>query len=57
MSINLYHKLFKKILSEDSFGGDGGALGSATAHGGDVGNSDWYAPGDSRVPPNVDGKK
>ena len=40
----------RSILEDVSVGG--GALGPAAAagHGGAVGNSDFYAPGDTRIP-------
>jgi hypothetical protein len=43
-------KTFKKFIEEDVSVG-GGALGpaAATGHGGSVGNTDWYAPGDARI--------
>lgn len=44
-------KTFKEFIQEDISVG-GGALGSAAAagHGGSFGNTDWYAPGDARIP-------
>lgn len=44
-------KTFKEFIEEDVSVG-GGALGPAAAvgHGGSVGNTDWYAPGDARLP-------
>jgi len=51
-------KTFKDFVKEDNSVG-GGALGSAAAvgHGGSVGNTDFYAPGDARVPVALGAKK
>lgn len=51
-------KTFKQFVQEDSSVG-GGALGPAAAvgHGGDVGNTDFYAPGDARIPVALGAKK
>ena len=45
-------KTFKEFVYQEDVSVGGGALGSAAAagHGGAVGNSDWYAPGDARIP-------
>ena len=48
-----YYSKLKKVHEEDEnvAGGAGGAFGPAagTGHGG-ISNTDWYAPGDARVP-------
>ena len=48
-----YYSKLKKVHEEDEnvAGGDSGAFGPAagTGHGG-ISNTDWYAPGDARVP-------
>lgn len=46
-----YKKLFNKIL-EQNISGPGGVFGDASSmgHGGAVGNQDFYATGDARVP-------
>ena len=49
---NYYSKL-KKVHDEDEnvAGGAGGAFGPAAGEGhGGISNTDWYAPGDARVP-------
>ena len=49
-------KTFKQFVQEDigagNAAGAGGVFGDAPSmgHGGAVGNSDFYAPGDARVP-------
>lgn len=40
--------LYTGLYNEDMATGD--VYGGGEGHGGDVGNTDWYAPGDSRVP-------
>lgn len=44
-------KSFKSFVSEENMAGDGGVFGSSPSmnHGGAVGNTDFYAPGDSRA--------
>ena len=39
----IYDTMLQEMVSGD-------ALGAVIGHGGDVGNTDWYAPGDARVP-------
>lgn len=39
---------FFKVVQEDNLAGSGGVFGDFGGHGGDVGNSDWYAPDDAR---------
>lgn len=46
--MSLYKTLFLKILSEDNFAGPGGVFGDTTP--GDTFSSDFYAPGDARIP-------
>ena len=48
----LFEKVFYNILNETMGAGDGGVFGSSTGmgHGGNVGSSDFYAPGDARMP-------
>lgn len=41
--------IYDQILTEEMSTG-GGVLGNFAGHGGDVGNSDWYATGDTRIP-------
>ena len=50
--MKLFEKLFYDKLLEDMGAGAGGVFGSAPSmgHGGDVGNTDFYAPGDTRIP-------
>lgn len=45
-------KSFKQFIAETNTAGDGGVFGggSSFSHGGLVGNFDFYATGDSRVP-------
>jgi hypothetical protein len=46
-------KTFKEyVMQEDNTAGAGGVFGDASSmgHGGAVGNSDFYAPGDMRIP-------
>jgi len=47
------------VLKEDNTAGAGGVFGNAPSmgHGGAVGNSDFYAPGDSRIPVALGAKK
>lgn len=49
--MKLFEKLFYTKLVEDMAAGAGGVFGSAPSmgHGGDVGNTDFYAPGDARI--------
>lgn len=55
--MNNFDNLIRSILEDISVGG--GALGSAaaTGHGGSVGNVDFYAPGDTRIPSVLGTKK
>ncbi len=48
----LFEKVFYNILNETMGAGDGGVFGTSSGmgHGGDVGSSDFYAPGDARLP-------
>jgi len=48
----LFEKIFYNILNETMSAGSGGVFGggSSTGHGGEVGNSDFYASGDARLP-------
>ena len=50
-------KTYKQFVEDVSVGG--GALGPAAAagHGGDVGNTDFFAPGDARIPYAIGSKK
>jgi len=53
-------KTFKQfVYSEDNVAGAGGVFGGGPSmgHGGAVGNSDFYAPGDARVPTALGAKK
>lgn len=45
-------KSFKEFINEMNVAGDGGVFGGGASfdHGGSVGNSDFYAPGDARIP-------
>ena len=47
------------VLKEDNTAGAGGVFGTAPSmgHGGDVGNTDFYAPGDMRIPSPLGAKK
>jgi hypothetical protein len=47
------------VLREVNAAGAGGVFGDAPSmgHGGAVGNSDFYAPGDSRIPVALGAKK
>jgi len=47
--------MFLKVLSEDNFAGSGGVFGTTTP--GDTFSSDFYAPGDARLPHALGGKK
>jgi hypothetical protein len=53
------YKTFKTFFYEMNAAGDGGVFGTATSmgHGGAVGNTGFYAPGDSRVPVALGAKK
>jgi len=46
------------IMREDNTAGAGGVFGDAPSmgHGGDFGNTDFYAPGDMRIPVALGGK-
>ncbi len=52
-------KTFKQFVKEDMTAGIGGVFGTAPSmdHGGAVGNSDFYAPGDARVPTALGARK
>lgn len=52
-------KTFKEFVYQEDVSVGGGVLGPAAAagHGGAVGNSDWYAPGDTRIPKVLGAKK
>lgn len=52
-------KSFKQYILELNIAGAGGVFGDAPSmdHGGDVGNKDFYAPGDSRIPVVLGAKK
>jgi len=45
-------KSFKEYIKEDNVAGGGGVFGGGDSfdHGGSVGNSDFYAPGNSIIP-------
>ena len=48
-----FEQLFFKVLKEDMTAGTGGALGTGSGYNpskGEIDSSDWYAPGDARVP-------
>lgn len=60
--MGLFNKLYSEIMEQMVMGGitsimgipaTGGEIGS---HGGDVGNSDFYASGDNRIPKSLFGK-
>jgi hypothetical protein len=50
--MNFFERRFKQLLDEDMTAGAGGVFGDAPSmgHGGAVGNTDFYAPGDPRIP-------
>ena len=53
-------KTFKQfVYNEDNVAGVGGVFGTATSmdKGGSFGNSDFYAPGDARIPSVLGSKK
>lgn len=56
-------KTFKQFIQEDigagNAAGAGGVFGNASSmgHGGSVGNTDFYAPDDSRIPVALGAKK
>lgn len=51
-------KTFKQFVMEMNTAGTGGVFGPGVGdHGGAVGNTDFYAPGDSRVPIALGAKK
>lgn len=52
-------KTFKQFIAEINAAGAGGVFGNAPSmgHGGSVGNTDFYAPGDSRIPTVLGAKK
>lgn len=47
-----FEKIFYTKLLEDMAAGAGGVFGDTASmgHGGDFGNTDFYAPGDARIP-------
>jgi len=48
-----FERVFFKILKEQNIAGAGGALGTGDGFDpgtGEIGSSDWYAPGDARIP-------
>ena len=48
-----FERMFFKMLEEDNIAGAGGSLGTGSGFDpskGDIGSSDWYAPGDARIP-------
>jgi len=48
-----FERLFFKMLKEQNIAGAGGALGTGDGFDpgtGEIGSSDWYAPGDARIP-------
>ena len=48
-----FEQLFFRVLKEDMTAGAGGALGTGSGFdpgAGEINSSDWYAPGDARVP-------
>ena len=55
--MKLFEKAFTRKLNEDNVAGAGGVFGDADSmgHGGAVGNTDFYAKGDNRIP--APGKK
>jgi len=53
-------RTFKQfVYNEDNVAGAGGVFGTASSmgHGGAFGNSDFYAPGDTRIPTPLGAKK
>lgn len=52
-------KPFKQFILEINTAGAGGVFGNASSmdHGGEVGNTDFYASGDSRLPTALGAKK
>lgn len=52
-------KSFKQFVLEINAAGAGGVFGNTTSmgHGGAVGNTDFYAPGDSRIPAALGARK
>lgn len=52
-------KSFKEFILEINAAGAGGVFGTASSmdHGGAVGNTDFYAPGDARIPTALGAKK
>lgn len=55
--MKLFEKAFNRKLNEDNIAGAGGVFGDTDSmgHGGAVGNTDFYAKGDNRIP--APGKK
>jgi hypothetical protein len=55
--MSLFKKIFEKVIAEDNVAGDGGAFGATGSNGGAYpAGTDFYAPGDARIP-NVLGSK
>jgi len=50
--MKLFEKAFTRKLTEDNLAGAGGVFGDAESmgHGGAIGNTDFYAKGDNRIP-------
>ena len=50
--MKLFEKAFTRKLNEDNIAGGGGVFGDTESmgHGGAVGNTDFYARGDNRIP-------
>ena len=42
--------IYAEILTEEMTSGGDGVFGDLVGHGNDLNNSDWYAPGDTRIP-------
>ena len=48
-----FERIFFKMIREQNIAGAGGALGAGSGfdpESGEVDSSDWYAPGDARIP-------
>ena len=48
-----FEKIFFKMIREQNIAGAGGALGTGDGfdpEAGEISSSDWYAPGDARIP-------
>ena len=55
MDNSLYYNVFLKVLQEDNIAGSGGVFGSTVSGG--FNSSDFYAPGDSRIPHGLGAEK